>query len=293
MTSFLAYDTIFSMKWFRRKKKLKPPVERKTIPDGLWQKCKQCGEILYKKELERNLHVCKKCGYHFRIGARKRIEIVTDRGSFEELFPGLKPGDPLGFVDSKPYPERLRSAAEKTGESEAVVTGMAKVSGIDVVISVMDFDFMGGSMGSVVGEKVTLAAEKAAVGKIPFVSFAASGGARMQEGLISLMQMAKTTGAVSRLKDSRAPYISILTNPTTGGVAASFAMLGDVNIAEPGAVIGFAGRRVIEQTINQRPPENFQKAEELLKHGMIDMIVERKSMKNTIFHLLEFFFRKD
>ncbi|MBN1572036.1 MAG: acetyl-CoA carboxylase carboxyltransferase subunit beta [Deltaproteobacteria bacterium] len=254
-----------------------------------WVKCPGCSNTLFSREIERNLSVCTSCGYHFRIGARKRIETVTDRDSLKELFSDLKPGDPLGFVDERPYPDRIKNAREKTGESEAVVTGSAKISGIDVVISVMDFDFMGGSMGSVVGEKVTLAAEKAAKEKIPLVSFVASGGARMQEGLISLMQMAKTTGAVSRLKDSGAPYISILTNPTTGGVAASFGMLGDINIAEPGAVIGFAGRRVIEQTINQKPPDNFQKAEELLKHGMIDMIVERKSMKNTIFHLLEFF----
>lgn len=254
-----------------------------------WVKCPGCSNTLFSREIERNLSVCTSCGYHFRIGARKRIEIVADKDSFEELFPDLRPGDPLGFVDNRPYPERIQDAREKSGESEAVVTGTARIYGMDVVISVMDFEFMGGSMGSVVGEKVTLAAERAAGGKIPLISFAASGGARMQEGLISLMQMAKTTGAVSRLKDSGAPYISVLTNPTTGGVAASFAMLGDVNIAEPGAVIGFAGRRVIEQTINQRPPDNFQKAEELLKHGMIDMIVERKSMKNTIFHLLEFF----
>ncbi len=254
-----------------------------------WVKCPGCSHILFSREIERNLSVCTACDYHFRIGARQRIEITVDKGSFKELFSGLKPGDPLGFVDKKPYPERLKGAVEKSGELEAVVTGSARISDIDVIVSVMDFEFMGGSMGSVVGEKVTLAAETATKEKIPLISFTASGGARMQEGLISLMQMAKTTGAIARLKDSGAPFISILTNPTTGGVAASFGMLGDVNIAEPGAVIGFAGRRVIEQTINQKPPENFQKAEELLKHGMIDMIVERKFMKNTIFRLLEFF----
>jgi acetyl-CoA carboxylase carboxyl transferase subunit beta len=254
-----------------------------------WVKCPDCSHILFSREIERNLAVCISCEYHFRISARERIKITTDEGSFEELFKNLKSGDPLGFVDKMPYPERLKSASAKSGELEAVIIGRAKISDIDIIISVMDFDFMGGSMGSVVGEKVTLAAETATKEKIPFISFTASGGARMQEGLISLMQMAKTTGAIAYLKDSGAPFISVLTNPTTGGVAASFGMLGDVNIAEPGAHIGFAGRRVIEQTINEKPPENFQKAEELIRHGMIDMIVERKYMKNTISRLLRFF----
>jgi acetyl-CoA carboxylase carboxyl transferase subunit beta len=257
-----------------------------------WVKCPGCSHILFLREVKRNLAVCTACEYHFRISARERIKITTDPGSFEELFEDLKPGDPLGFVDKMPYPERIENAQKKTGELEAVVTGRAKIAEIDVIISVMDFDFMGGSMGSVVGEKVTLAAETAANERLPFVSFTASGGARMQEGLISLMQMAKTTAAISLLKDSGVPYISVLTNPTTGGVAASFGMLGDVNIAEPGAIIGFAGRRVIEQTINEKPPKDFQSAEEMMRHGMVDMIVERKFIKSTICRLLESLWKK-
>ena len=253
-----------------------------------WVKCPGCARILFSLEVERNLNICTFCNYHFRIGARKRIEITIDEDSFVELYSDLTPADPLKFMDSRPYPDRISRAREKSGEEEGVVVGEAEVSGHNVILSVMDFDFMGGSMGSVVGEKVTLAAETALKRNCPFISFTASGGARMQEGLISLMQMAKTTSAIARLKENKIPFISVLTDPTTGGVAASFGMLGDINIAEPGAVIGFAGRRVIEQTINQRPPENFQQAQELLKHGMIDMIVERKQIKAMLGRILEF-----
>jgi len=228
------------------------------------------------------------CGHHFRIGARQRIEITADPNSFEELFSNLITADPLSFMDSKPYVKRAEEARRKSGENEAVIVGNADILDHRVIISVMDFDFMGGSMGSVVGEKVTLAIEEATRHSKPVISFTASGGARMQEGLISLLQMAKTTGAVTRLQEKGLPFISVLTDPTTGGVAASFGMLGDITIAEPGALIGFAGRRVIEQTINQKPPENFQKAEELMRHGMIDMIVERKMMRSTLARLLDY-----
>lgn len=253
-----------------------------------WVRCPGCSRILFSREVTRNLSVCTECGYHFRIGARRRIEVTVDADSFEELFEDILTSDPLSFVDSKPYVKRIELAREKSGNNEAVIVGKAVILDHRVIVSVMDFDFMGGSMGSVVGEKVTRAVEEAINRCLPFVSFTASGGARMQEGLISLMQMAKTAGAVARMRERRLPFISVLTDPTTGGVAASFGMLGDISIAEPGALVGFAGRRVIEQTINQKPPENFQKAEELIRHGMIDMIVERKHLRPTIGRLLSY-----
>lgn len=253
-----------------------------------WVRCPGCSRILFSREVTRNLSVCSECGYHFRIGARRRIEITVDPDSFEELFGNIRTADPLAFMDSKPYVKRIEEARKKSGNNEAVIVGKGAVFNHRVVISVMDFDFMGGSMGSVVGEKVTRSIEEAINCQLPFVSFTASGGARMQEGLISLMQMAKTAGAVARMHEKRLPFISVLTDPTTGGVAASFGMLGDIGIAEPGALIGFAGRRVIEQTINQKPPEDFQKAEQLMRHGMIDMIVERKHIPATIGRLLDY-----
>jgi acetyl-CoA carboxylase carboxyl transferase subunit beta len=253
-----------------------------------WVRCPECDRILFSREVIRNLSVCPECGYHFRIGSRRRIEITADPGSFDELFGNLSTADPLSFMDNKSYGQRIEDARQKSGNSEAVTVGEAVIVNHPVILSVMDFDFMGGSMGSVVGEKVTRAIEEAISRSVPIVSFAASGGARMQEGLISLMQMAKTAGAAARMREKRLPFISVLTDPTTGGVAASFGMLGDIGIAEPGALIGFAGRRVIEQTINQTPPENFQKAEQLLRHGMIDMIVERKQMRATIGRLLDY-----
>jgi acetyl-CoA carboxylase carboxyl transferase subunit beta len=251
-------------------------------------RCPGCSRILFSREVTRNLSVCLECGYHFRIGARRRIEITVDPASFEELFADILTSDPLSFVDTKPYGKRIEQACEKSGNNEAVIVGNAAVFDHRVIVSIMDFDFMGGSMGSVVGEKVTRAVEEAILRSLPIISFTASGGARMQEGLISLMQMAKTAGAVARMQERRLPFISVLTDPTTGGVAASFGMLADISIAEPGALIGFAGRRVIEQTINQKPPENFQKAEELIRHGMIDMIVERKHLRATIGRLLDY-----
>lgn len=253
-----------------------------------WVRCPECDRILFSREVIRNLSVCPECGYHFRIGSRRRIEITVDPGSFIELFGDLSTADPLSFVDNKSYGQRIEDARQKSGNSEAVTVGEAVIVNHPVILSVMDFDFMGGSMGSVVGEKVTRAIEEAISRSVPIVSFTASGGARMQEGLISLMQMAKTAGAAARMREKRLPFISVLTDPTTGGVAASFGMLGDIGIAEPGALIGFAGRRVIEQTINQTPPENFQKAEQLMRHGMIDMIVERKQMRATIGRLLDY-----
>ena len=268
-------------------KKSSPPDTKIEIASG-WMKCPGCAGIVFSREIERNMSVCTTCGYHFRISARRRIEITIDDGSFSELFSELASNDPLTFVDKKPYPLRISEAREKSGEEEAVVTGVGSILGYKVILSVMDFEFMGGSMGSVVGEKITRAVECALDVRVPFISFSASGGARMQEGLISLMQMAKTTAALTRLKEAAIPYISVLTDPTTGGVAASFGMLGDIIIAEPGAIIGFAGRRVIEQTINEKPPEDFQKAEELLKNGMVDMIVERKFLKLTLKRLLAY-----
>jgi acetyl-CoA carboxylase carboxyl transferase subunit beta len=253
-----------------------------------WRKCPDCDTIIFIKEVRRNHDVCTACGRHFRIGARRRIDLVADQGSFVELFSDLETTDPLAFTDSIPYPERVEKAKEKSGIDEAVIVGRADILERTVILSVMDFFFMGGSMGSVVGEKIARAFETAVAERIPLVSFTASGGARMQEGLISLLQMAKTTAAVSRIKKADIPYISVLTDPTTGGVAASFAMLGDVIIAEPGAIIGFTGRRVIESTINQKPPENFQQSEEILKHGMIDRIVKRKNMRSTIKKLLDY-----
>ena len=253
-----------------------------------WRKCPDCDSIIFIKEVRRNHDVCTACGYHFRIGARRRIDLVTDQNSFVELFSDLETTDPIGFTDSIPYPRRIEKAREKSSNTEAVIVGRANILERSVILSVMDFFFMGGSMGSVVGEKITRAIETAILEETPLVSFTASGGARMQEGLISLLQMAKTTAAVSQLKQTRIPYISVLTDPTTGGVAASFAMLGDIVIAEPGAIIGFTGRRVIESTINQKPPENFQQSEEILKHGMIDKIVKRKNMRNTIRKLLDY-----
>ncbi len=257
-----------------------------------WVRCPDCDRILFSREVIRNLSVCPECGYHFRIGARERIEITVDPESFNELFTDLRTSDPLAFVDNKPYGKRVEEAVAKSGNTEAVMVGEAAIVAHPIILSIMDFDFMGGSMGSVVGERVARAIEEAIDRRLPFVSFTASGGARMQEGLISLMQMAKTAGAAARMHEERLPFISVLTDPTTGGVAASFGMLGDISIAEPGALIGFAGRRVIEQTINQKPPEQFQKAEELLRNGMVDMIVERKLIRPTIGRILDYLDRK-
>ncbi|OGP76434.1 MAG: acetyl-CoA carboxylase subunit beta [Deltaproteobacteria bacterium RBG_19FT_COMBO_60_16] len=273
------------MRLFRRKEE----GEKKTkIPEGMWIKCNACLEIIYKPEVERNLNVCPKCNYHFRIPAMERIRAVTDEGTFQEFGEDLESVDMLSFTDTKKYTDRLKEAKKKTGRKEAVITGAAKINGIDIVLAVLDFEFLGGSMGCVVGEKVAVAAEAAKELSRPLIIFSASGGARMQEGTLSLMQMAKTSAALAKLSDARIPFLSVLTDPTTGGVAASFAMLGDIIISEPGALIGFAGPRVIEQTIKQKLPEGFQRAEFLLEHGMIDIIVERTRLKPTLTQVLRF-----
>jgi acetyl-CoA carboxylase carboxyl transferase subunit beta len=276
------------MAWFKKSKEIK--TEKKVkIPEGLWIKCDSCKEIIYKKEIEKNLQVCPKCNYHFRISARERIDLIADEGSFVELDNDLTPSDPLNFKDKASYAERLNEYRLKSEMPEAAIYGDAVINTRPVVLAIMDFSFWGGSMGSVVGEKITRAAERALEKKIPFLTVSASGGARMQEGMFSLMQMAKVSAAVSRLKDSDVLYLSILADPTFGGVTASFAMLGDVIIAEPKSLIGFAGQRVIEQTIKQQLPENFQRAEFLLDHGMIDLVVERRELKSKVYKLIEHF----
>ena len=277
--------------WFRRRS-IRPErsdSKKITVPEGLWIKCNNCAEIVYSKEIDRNLKVCPKCDYHFRITARERIELLVDPGTFTEFDSHLQSEDPLGFKDSQKYRDRVKTARKKTGLNDAVVSGICTLDGVQVVLSVFDFFFMGGSMGSVVGEKITRAAEKAVEERCGLIVISSSGGARMQEGALSLMQMAKTSAALARLRRERLPFISVLTDPTTGGVTASFAMLGDVNIAEPKALIGFAGPRVIEQTIRQELPEGFQRSEFVLDHGMIDRIVNRKELKKTIVNLLRAF----
>jgi acetyl-CoA carboxylase carboxyl transferase subunit beta len=254
--------------------------------EDIWFKCPGCREIAFRKEVERNLNVCPKCGYHLRLTVEQRIAVTLDRGTWRELFTSLAGGDPLEFVDSKPYPERLQAAQRTSGRNDAVATGMGEIEGHPVAVGIMDFGFMGGSMGVVVGEKLARLIDHATRRRLPVVIFCASGGARMQEGVLALMQMAKVSAAIARLRDARVPYISVLCDPTTGGVAASFASLGDLNLAEPGAVIGFAGRRVIEQTTNQQLPEGFQTAEFLLAHGMIDAIVPRAKSRYTLGRLL-------
>nr|WP_320048422.1 acetyl-CoA carboxylase, carboxyltransferase subunit beta [uncultured Desulfuromonas sp.] len=279
------------MSWFSRKKAPIAPVEKKTVqmPEGLWTKCKNCSEIIYAKEIERNLNVCPKCDYHFRISARARIDLVLDKDSFVEMDAALESIDFLEFKDSKKYKDRIKASVTKAGGGDAVVCGEGTIDGLPVVVSVFDFSFMGGSMGSVVGEKITRAIEKGLENKVPVIVFSCSGGARMQESILSLMQMAKTSAALAKLKAAGIPFISVLTDPTTGGVTASFAMLGDINMTEPRALIGFAGPRVIEQTIRQKLPEGFQRSEYLLEHGMIDMIVRRQEMKQRLSQVLRIF----
>ena len=280
------------MSWFSRKSKAPiSAVETKTVqmPEGVWIKCKNCAEIIYAKEIERNLNVCPKCDYHFRISAQARIDLVLDAGSFDEMDAELQSVDFLEFKDSKKYQDRITAAVAKAGGGDAVICGSGTIDGLPVVVSVFDFSFMGGSMGSVVGEKITRAIEKALETKAPVIIFSCSGGARMQESILSLMQMAKTSAALAKLKEAGLPFISVLTDPTTGGVTASFAMLGDINMTEPRALIGFAGPRVIEQTIRQKLPEGFQRSEYLLEHGMIDMIVRRQEMKERLAQVLRIF----
>ncbi len=275
------------MAWFQKDRNAEDEEQDKRKPgEGLWVKCNHCREIIYRKELERNLRVCPKCDYHFPIAVEERIALLLDEGSFKEWDAELAPTDPLGFRDTQKYRDRLKTAQEQTGRLDAMVSGTGTLEGRAVAIGVFHYGFMGGSMGSVVGERIFRATERAAGSRIPLIVVTASGGARMQEGILSLMQMAKTAAALARLREARVPYISILTDPTYGGVSASVATLGDVIVAEPKALIGFAGPRVIEQTIKQQLPPGFQRAEFLLEHGMIDRIIDRKKMKPTLAALL-------
>lgn len=280
------------MTWFK-KKKIKPSFAKKErkimVTEGLWEKCQNCREIIYKKEIEGNFRVCPKCNYHFRISAEERIQLVADEESFQELDSEMVTTDPLHFKDSRKYRDRLKEGEQLTRKKDALVYGDVQIHGLHAILAVFDFGFMGGSMGSVVGEKVVRGMERSLSMQRPMIAFSSSGGARMQEGIVSLMQMAKTSAMVSKLSEAGIPFISVLTDPTFGGVTASFAMLGDVILAEPRALIGFAGPRVIEQTIREKLPDGFQRAEFLLQHGMVDMIVERKDMKNTLAGLIRHF----
>ncbi len=279
---------IGDMSWFDKLMPSRISTEKRTrsVPEGVWIKCSRCDTRLYRNELERNLQVCPKCDYHMRIGARQRLDFFLDPDSQQEFSVGLEPLDPLKFRDSKRYRDRLVQAQKKTGEKDALVTVSGTLHGRPVIVCAFEFSFMGGSMGSVVGERFARAAMRSVDTRAPLISFSASGGARMQEALFSLLQMAKTAAALAKVGEQGVPYVSVLTDPTTGGVSASLAMLGDVNIAEPGALIGFAGPRVIEQTVGQKLPEGFQRSEFLLDHGAIDMIVDRREMRNQIADLI-------
>ncbi len=276
------------MSWFEKLMPSRISTEKRTrsVPEGVWIKCPKCDAQLYRNELERNMQVCPKCDHHMRIGARQRLAFFLDPDEQQEIAPNLEPEDPLKFRDSKRYRERINIAQKKTGEKDALIAVTGTLHGRPIVACAFEFAFMGGSMGSVVGEKFSRAADHAAKNKIPMISFAASGGARMQEALFSLFQMAKTSAALARMGEQKVPYISVLTDPTTGGVSASLAMLGDVNIGEPRALIGFAGPRVIEQTVGQTLPEGFQRSEFLLDHGAIDMIIDRRQMRAQVADLL-------
>ena len=276
------------MNWLRR---LIPSIgtfkSKSKVPDGLWSTCKKCESVLYAPELEKSLYVCPKCDYHLRIGARQRLEMFLDNSAFTEIAPDLTTKDPLKFKDSKYYTSRIKEAEAATGEKEAILVVSGELDQVKVVVAAFEFKFMGGSMGSVVGEKFVQGIKTAIKNKSPFICFATSGGARMQESMISLMQMAKTSAAIQKLKKEKLPYISVLVDPIYGGVSASIAMLGDINIAEPNALSGFTGRRVIEQTIRLELPDNFQKSEYLLANGAIDMIVHRKDLRSKISRILK------
>jgi len=277
------------MAWFRRQSgELDATGEKKVRTEGLWVKCESCRQVIWKKDLEENQNVCPKCGKHFRIDARTRLALLFDDSEYETFSDNLASTDPLQFTDLKSYGDRLKKAQEETGLTDAVINARGKLNGRPVIISAMEYGFIGGSMGAVVGEVITRAIEQALETGQPLIIISASGGARMMEGVISLMQLAKISAALAKLDEARIPYISVLTDPTTGGVTASFAMLGDLNIAEPGALIGFAGPRVIEQTIRQKLPPGFQRSEFLLEHGMLDAVVHRKEMKAYIARALEF-----
>jgi len=275
--------------WFKRESgDLQPAEEKRVRTEGLWVKCEGCRQIIWKKELEDNLSVCPKCEYHFRIDAADRILLLLDEGSIETMDENLASTDPLTFTDTKSYKSRLEKGQAETGLKDAIINATGTLNRRPVIVSSMEYSFIGGSMGAVVGEAITRAVERGYEKKTPVIVVSASGGARMMEGVVSLMQMAKISAALARLDSARVPYISVLTDPTTGGVTASYAMLGDLNIAEPGALIGFAGPRVIEQTIRQKLPEGFQRSEFLLQHGMLDAVIHRKEMKSYIARALDF-----
>jgi acetyl-CoA carboxylase carboxyl transferase subunit beta len=278
------------MAWFKRARKPITAAKEKAsrVPEGLWVKCPGCSQVIYNKDLASNLNVCPKCAHHFRIGAAERLRLLFDDGIYTEYDKNLVSTDPLKFTDTKPYRQRLQTSIEASGQKDAVITASGAIDGIMTSVAAMEYSFIGGSMGVVVGEKITRAIERASDQRWPVVVVCSSGGARMMEGALSLMQMAKISGALARLAAARLPYIAVLTDPTTGGVTASFAMLGDLNIAEPKALIGFAGPRVIEQTIRQKLPEGFQRAEFLLEKGMIDLVVDRRDMKAVIARALRF-----
>lgn len=271
------------MAWFKRKTdNISGDTQKKDLPEGMWEKCPGCGEILHKKQLENNFWVCLKCDYHFRIGSSEYIKILLDEGSFKEINKKMKSADPLQFSDSKRYTDRIDATIKSTGLQDAVKTGTGEIEGREVALGVMDFKFIGGSMGSVVGEKLARLIQKAIKNKCPLIIISASGGARMMEGALSLMQLAKTSARLAQLHEAGLPYISIMTDPTTGGTTASYAMLGDFNIAEPKALIGFAGPRVIKQTIGKDLPPGFQTSEFLMEHGFLDLVVSRKEMRSTL-----------
>jgi acetyl-CoA carboxylase carboxyl transferase subunit beta len=276
------------MAWFRRSKEsISSESQKKDTPEGLWTKCESCGEIVHKKVLEQNLWVCAKCNFHFRIGSKEYFSLLLDPGTFREMDRKMTSKDPLNFTDTKRYKDRVKDSIKKSGLNDAVRCGTGKIKKKEIVIACMDFAFIGGSMGSVVGEKISRAIDKAFRTKVPLIIISSSGGARMMEAAYSLMQMAKTSAKLARLSDARIPYISIMTDPTTGGVTASYAMLGDIHIAEPGALIGFAGPRVIKQTIGKDLPPGFQKAEFVQEKGFIDLVVNRKDLRETLSKLLE------
>lgn len=276
------------MEWFKKNKTGVAAQEKRNIPEGLWHKCQSCGEIVYSKKMEQHLWVCPACNFHFRIPCRKYIALLLDDGALDEFDNNLSSADPLNFKDSKRYIDRIKAASEKAGDSEGLIAGIGKMGGRSLSFAIMDFAFIGGSMGSVIGEKVARAIERAIENKLPLVIVSCSGGARMQEGVLSLMQMAKTSGLLAVLSEKRLPFISILTNPTTGGVMASFAALGDVIIAEPKALLGFAGPRVIKQTIGQDLPAGFQSSEFQLEKGFLDRVVDRHDLRPTVISLLKY-----
>ncbi len=277
------------MSWFKRKKEnILPETLKKDLPDGMWEKCPSCGEIIHKKQLENNYWTCIKCTYHFKIGSEEYIKILLDENSFKEINKKMQSADPLQFEDTKKYSYRIEESIKKTKLYDAVRTGIGKIEGHEVAFACMDFKFIGGSMGSVVGEKISRLIDRAYKNKIPLIIISASGGARMMESVLSLMQMAKTSSRLTKLAEINVPYISILTDPTTGGTTASFAMLGDINLAEPDALIGFAGPRVIKQTIGKDLPKGFQTSEFLLEHGFIDKVVHRRDLKTLLAKIIDF-----